>query len=246
LAVSLSEAVMSELLRRVPLFADVPVTELEAVVRASRPLSKKKGARVFEEGSPADCCLVLTSGRARVVLSGKADTEITLGILEPFTIVGELGVLEHSTRSASLIALEDCQYIRISGESFHALRKNAAFEDKLLAHIASTLRNANDQLRAIYTFRAVDRVVWCLVRVARQRGRQDGAGVIIRPRPLHHELADMTGCSRETVSRALMRLKHKKCVTWDDHSLRLDVEALKRHFRSGRALADVTEITRLV
>src|SRR5438045_382174 len=137
MAVSLSEAVMSELLRRVPLFADVPVTELDVVVRTARPLPKRNGARVFEAGSPSDCCLVLTSGRARVVLSGKADTEITLGILEPFTIVGELGVLDHSTRSAGLIALEDCQFIRISGESFHALRKNAAFEDRLIAHIAS-------------------------------------------------------------------------------------------------------------
>jgi hypothetical protein len=57
-AVSLSEAVMSELLRRVPLFADVPVTELDVVVRTARPLPKRKGARVFEEGSPSDCCLV--------------------------------------------------------------------------------------------------------------------------------------------------------------------------------------------
>jgi CRP/FNR family transcriptional regulator, cyclic AMP receptor protein len=246
MAVSLSEAVMSELLRRLPLFADVPVTELEAVVRTSRPLSKKKGARVFEEGSQADCCLVLTSGRARVGLSGKADTEITLAILEPFTIVGEIGVLDHSTRSASLIALEDCQFIRISSESFQALRKNAAFEDKVLAHVASMLRKANDQLRAICTFRAVDRIVWCLGRIARQRGRPDGARVVIQPRPLHHELAEMTGCSRETVSRALMRLKHQKCVTWDADSLRLEVEALKRRYRSGLVLADVPEITRLV
>jgi len=240
--VSMSELVMSELLRRVPLFAGVPIAELETLIKTARPAPKRKGARVFEEGSAADSCFVLTAGRAKVVLSGRGDMEITLGILEPFSIVGEIALLDGSTRTASLVAVEECQFLRIPGEAFRALRRNQAFEDRLLAHITSTLRKANDQLRAMYTFGAEDRVAWCLGRLARQRGRRQGSGIVIEPRPAHHEVADMTGCSRETVSRALMRLKRKKCVTWDAGSLRLEAEALKR----GLAFGDVTDVTRLV
>jgi len=224
----------------------VPASELAEVARLARPIPKRKGARVFEEGSAADCCLVLTSGRAKVVLSGTGETEITVGIVEPFTVVGEIGLLDASARSASLIALDACQFIRIPATAFHALRRNAAFENRLLAHVAATLRRANDQLRAIYTFGADDRVAWCLGRLATQRGVRQGTVVLIAPRPAHHELADMAGCSRETVSRALMRLKRKKCVSWDAGSLRLDADALQRHLRGGLALDDVTEITRLV
>jgi CRP-like cAMP-binding protein len=228
------------------MFAGVPAPELEDVVKMARPLPVRKGARVFEEGSAADSCLVLTAGRAKVVLSGTGDAEITLGILEPFTIVGEIGLLDGSVRSASLVALEACQFIRIPAQAFQALRRNPAFENRLLAHVTATLRRANDQLRAIYTFGAEDRVAWCLGRLATQRGRRQGAVVLIEPRPAHHELADMAGCSRETVSRALMRLKRTKCVSWDADRLRLDAVALRRHLRGGLALDDVTEITRLV
>jgi CRP-like cAMP-binding protein len=242
---SMSEAVMSELLRRIPLFAGVPAAQLDDVVKAARSVPKRRGARVFEEGSEADCCLVLTSGRAKVVLSGARHTEITLGIVEPLSVVGELGILDGSARSAALVALEECLFIRIPTQTFKSLRRSAAFEDALLAHVTSTLRRANDQLRAIYTFRAEDRVAWCLARLAKQRGVRQGTGLVVRPRPAHHELADITGCSRETVSRALTSLRHKKCVTWNADGLRLEPEALQRHFRS-LTLADVTEITRLV
>lgn len=242
----MTEAIIAHLLRRVPLFAGLSPAELDGLARASRPLPRKKGARVFEEGSPGDCCLVLTSGRAKVVLSGSRDSEIILGIFEPFAIVGEIAVIDESSRSAALIAIEDCQFIRVPRGDFLALRRNPAFEDQLLLHVTSTLRKANDHLRAISGLNAVDRVAWALGRIARERGRRQGDVIVLSPRPLHQDLADMTGCSRETVTRSLLALKRKKCVGWDGDTLRIEPEAFRRQLKGDPALADVTEITRLV
>ncbi len=41
----------------------------------------------------------------------------------------------------------------------------------------------------------------------------------------------MTGCSRETVTRALRRLKTKRCITWDERHLRIEVGAPRRYLR---------------
>jgi ABC-type uncharacterized transport system ATPase subunit len=41
----------------------------------------------------------------------------------------------------------------------------------------------------------------------------------------------MSGCQRETVTRAMGTLKRKKCVSWDDLTITLDVEALQRVLR---------------
>ena len=46
-------------------------------------------------------------------------------------------------------------------------------------------------------------MAWCLDRLVRQRERNSGSSATLDPCPKHHELAQMTGCSRETVSRAL-------------------------------------------
>jgi CRP-like cAMP-binding protein len=225
---SMPDAAAVELLRLVPLFADIPEGELQMVARSSQPFWKKKGARLFEEGSPADCCYVLTSGRAKVVLSG-TESEVILGIVEPYALIGEIALLDRSKRSAGLVTVEKSHFIRISAQTFLELRNNRAFEDRLIANVTGTLRHATEQLRAIYTFSSLERVAWCLAGLARQRGALSGSEIAISPRPPHHELADMTGCSRETVSRILLRLRRMKWVSWDNQSLRIQIAVYKRY-----------------
>jgi CRP-like cAMP-binding protein len=224
----MSKAVITEYLLRIALFADLSKEELSDLAHDARPLMVRKGARVFEEGSPADCCFVLTAGKARVVLSGDGGTEILLGTVVPDSVVGEVALLDRSNRSASLVAAESSHLIRISGEAFERMRSNIAFERKLVAHVVRLLREANDQARAIATFPSVPRVVWCLSRIARQEGKREGKVVVVPNKP-HQELAEMSGCTRETITRAIGTLKERGCLSGDRRTLRLDVECLQRY-----------------
>jgi CRP-like cAMP-binding protein len=242
----MSEDVVFGLLRRVPLFAGLPAADLQAAAKTVRLLSKKKAARIFEEGSAADSCYVITSGRAKVVLSGAAATEVILGTVEPFELVGELALLDTSRRSAGLVAMEDCHLLRLPSASFHELRNNRAFEDKLIAHVTSMLRRATEQLRAIHTYSSTERVSWCLARLAARAGRQAGNAIVISPRPRHQQLADMTGCSRETVTRILLRMKRLKSVSWDDESLKLTESAFKRYLEVEAASNTSAELTPII
>ena len=85
----MTDAAVVDQLRLVPLFADLSAAELRAFATGARTFWKKQGVRLFDEGSPADGCLVLTSGRAKVVLSGPGDTEIVLEIVQPPSIIGD-------------------------------------------------------------------------------------------------------------------------------------------------------------
>ena len=81
----IGKEVLKDYLLRIPLFAELPDQELAVLVQDARPQMFRKGARVFEEGSPADCCFVLTAGKARVVLSGETGSEILLHIVNHST-----------------------------------------------------------------------------------------------------------------------------------------------------------------
>jgi len=202
------------LLRQVHLFSELPEAELKQLAETAVMLRRAKNQIIFDEGEPGEFLLVLTSGRAKVVLAGDGAEEIILNFIEPSHIVGEVALLDQSTRSARLVALADCQFIKLPVKSFDALRANSpAFAAKLSAHLVATLRESSDQLRVICTFRSLGRVAWCLDRLVRQRGTATASSAILDPCPKHHELAQMTGCSRETVSRALKTLKQKKCIT---------------------------------
>ncbi len=202
------------LLRQVQLFSELPEAELKQIAETAVMLRRARNQIIFDEGDPGDFLLVLTSGRAKVALVGEGAQEIILNFVEPFRIVGEIAPLDRSTRSARLVALADCQFIKLPVRSFDALRaNNPAFATKVIAHLTSTLRETNDQLNVICTFRSLGRVAWCLDRLVRQRGKVKGSSATLDPCPKHHELAQMTGCSRETVSRALKTLRQKHCIT---------------------------------
>ena len=231
MAAPMSKAVVKESLKAVPLFADLTEQEIEMVAASSRSVPAKKGARVFEEGALADCCLVLTSGKAKLALSAEGGTEIILGVLNANELVGEVALLDGSTRSADLVATDDCHFIRIPKASFDALRHNAAFERKVVAHAMSLLRGANDQVRGTASLRSVARVVWCLANLARREGVRRGTTVTI-PKRSHQELAEMIGCQRETVTRAMGQLRKTTCIAAeDDHTITVDIEGLQRVLR---------------
>lgn len=225
--------VSDQLLRRAPLFADLPDALLEDLLRTARPIFRPKSSRIFEEGSVADGCFLLTEGRAKVVLADTYDGQITLNVLEPLVLVGEIALLDNMTRSAGLVAIDDCHLVHISRTAFLELRANRSFEDKLVVHVAATLRGATEQLRAIYTFDSMERVAWCVARLARPLPRNEKGELVITPKPTHHELGEMTGCTRETVSRALLRLRRMGWMRWDARSLRLDARAFSRYLDNG-------------
>src|SRR5215510_7995650 len=206
--------VFISLLRQVQLFSELSDADLRQITETAVMLRRSKHQIIFDEGDSADFLLVLTKGRAKVVLVGDGAEEIILNLIEPFRVLGEIALLDRSTRSARLVALEDCQFIKLPVTSFDTLRTtNQAFATKVIMNVTSTLRESNDQLRVICTFRSLGKVAWCLDRLVRQRAQINGSSATLDPCPKHHELAQMTGCSRETVSRALKMLKQKNCIT---------------------------------
>ena len=231
MATPMSTSVVKGCLSAVPLFSDLTDKELDFLASVARSMTFRKGARIFEEGAPADCCYVLTSGRAKVVLDSEDGVEILLGDVSPGDLVGEVALLDGFTRSAALIATEASHLIRIPAAAFDTLRSNLSFERKLVARVTSALRDTNEHVRRVSTGPSITRVAWCLGRIARREGKRDGKAMIIPKKP-HQELAGMAGCTRETVSRALGALKRKKYVTWDTHTMRLEVDGLQRYIRS--------------
>ena len=171
---SMSDAVAFDVLCRVPLFADTPVDELRAVARATHTFWRQKGVSVFEEGGRADGCLALTSGRAKVVLSGARDSEIILGI------VAVRGAWRDGASRRLDAKRRPGWPSRRAISSASTARRSSNCERTGRSRIGSCamsprwLRRATERLRAIYTYSSTERLAWCLATLARQRGERFG------------------------------------------------------------------------
>lgn len=84
-----------------------------------------------------------------MVVAGEGDAEIVVGTVRPKGLVGELALFDRAARSASLIAVEPSHFIVVPAAAFDVLRKTPLFERKVVERVVATLREANEQLRAV-------------------------------------------------------------------------------------------------
>jgi CRP/FNR family cyclic AMP-dependent transcriptional regulator len=76
------------------------------------------GETLFSAGDPGDGCYRLEQGLLKVVISSPRGEERILSILGPGSIAGELALIDGAPRSASVIAIRDCELSFISRAEF--------------------------------------------------------------------------------------------------------------------------------
>ena len=89
---------------------------MEALAGAGRVTSLPARWTVVHEGTPADACFVLLVGVVCVRIDG-----VTRATLGPGEVVGEMGLLGRSLRSASVVTQTPMQALRIEYDALSAL-----------------------------------------------------------------------------------------------------------------------------
>ena len=201
-------------LKQIPLFADLTDPELALLAATGRRQKFPSKNMVFQEGEPGEVLLVILSGRVKVMLSGKDGREFILAILGPGNFFGEMAILEGSPRSATVMTVEPCDFLLLEQKAFIGLLKSQPLIGiKILKHLSQRLRKTNEQVRSLVMFDIYGRVGRCLLNLAETHGGRARGQFFVPDRPSFQELAKMVGCSRETLSRAMKVLKGNGCIT---------------------------------
>jgi CRP/FNR family transcriptional regulator len=201
-----------ELLRSVPLFADLEPGELESFSHVAVPRSFPAGTRVFHEGDSSDACYIVRSGSFRVTREHSDGRAITLATLGPGEVFGELAMLDRDVRSASAEALDDGELLALPASEVRALlSRHPEISVKLVAALVRRLRDANERISR-QSFQTVpSRVAGVLLQLVAEESPRDERGeVTIRLNQA--DLAQLAGTSRESVSRFLADLERAGIV----------------------------------
>lgn len=112
---------------RLPLFAGVPATALQAAAARLEPVPVTAGTVVIREGDPADRFYLIQTGRFAVdQLDRGTGVERRLRVMGPDEVFGELGLMHQAPRSATVTAETDAQLLALSGPAFLELVGSAA------------------------------------------------------------------------------------------------------------------------
>lgn len=198
---------------RVAIFRELPadaIDDLAAHVTQRRALG---GAPVVSQSEPGDALYILMSGRAKVVMVGENGREVTLSVLRPHDVFGEITLFEGGRRTASVIALEPVTALAIGREDLvRHLADHPRTALNLLGELARRLRRADETIAELALCDVEDRLIRRLVHLAKEDQTDLEGGMLIRRRPTQQDLANMVGSCRETISRTYNQLARKGLI----------------------------------
>ena len=130
-----------ESLGKVSLFSSCSNKDLEKIAKAGDEVTISAGTVVVDQGQTGREAFVLLKGSATVRRNGKKVS--TLG---PGAVIGELSLLDHGPRTATVSADTDCTMLVISQRQFlGVIDAIPALAHKLLATLAGRIRELDRQ-----------------------------------------------------------------------------------------------------
>lgn len=105
---------MRDVLAATDLFKDVPSDGLSQLVRAGVLRRFPRGTQLMRRGEISDVMYVVVEGRVRVERSHPDLVQpMVIAELGPEQPVGEMGLLDHLPRSATVTAIEDTEVVEL-------------------------------------------------------------------------------------------------------------------------------------
>ncbi|MBL7192180.1 Crp/Fnr family transcriptional regulator [bacterium] len=220
------------LLKTVPLFSDLPDRDLERVVSFMVTKRYKKHNLIFFEDDLGQNLFIIKKGRVKISRLDETGGEVIFAIMGEGDFFGELSIIDGQTRSATVTSIEDVELLVLwRGDFLDILQKYPQIAITLLKELASRIRKSDSQIKSLSLKDAKGRVASTLMRLAEDIGIIQDGEVVIKRLPLQKDLANISGTSRETISRVIKKLEAGGYFEKKKNSLRfLDYEKFKKDF----------------
>jgi len=147
--VSLNEEV--ELLRNIPLFANIEPSKLKLLAFTSERVAYEPGQELFKQGDDGDAAYIIIGGEADIIIE-TANGPFTVATFKRNDIVGEIAILCDVPRTATVQAKAKLETLVISKELFYRLvLEFPQIAVEIMRELAQRLERMNTQLRELQT-----------------------------------------------------------------------------------------------
>lgn len=217
-----------------PLFEAMQPEEVEAVLQMATERRVRRGQMIVQKGDEGSAMMAVLRGRVRISAVSADGKEVTLNVIDPGDIFGELSLLDGKPRSADAVAIEDTLLLVL--ERRHLLpflNSRPELMLRLLAVMCERLRRTSVALEEIALFELPVRLARVLAQLADDYGRPSAAGTRIDFKLSQRDLSTLVASSRESVNKQLR--------AWRKEGL-LDLDAGYIVLRHPTALREMLEL----
>jgi CRP/FNR family transcriptional regulator, cyclic AMP receptor protein len=219
-------------LRQISIFSQLSDEKLGQISNLSIRQKYNKDSIILFEHETGSIFFIVIKGKVKLSRTSEDGNEVILTTLSESDFFGEMSLLDGSSRSANVTATEDSELLIIKRKEFvNLLHSDPDISIALLIELTQKLRTANLKLKSLSLKDAEGKVAVVILQLADDIGKIRQGTVEIERLPFQHDLANMAGTSRETISRTLHTFAKKGLVELDGSRLRiLNYEKFKELF----------------
>lgn len=230
-----------DLLKRVPLLADVSENDLEALAKHTRKVQFRKGELVLRRGEkPVGLYIVLT-GTAQESAAGLRDEEREV-ILDKVSSmgahIGEVSLLSNAPNPTTVVAVTNIHAFLIPKDCFDSVvSESPGLAAAMMQALVRRLRCAQTHIASLALYSVGDRVQRMLVSMSVPGPDVEGTRLIPGNVSVQ-EIALRVGASREAVSRELKDLRSSGDVSDSPAGMHLSARISKSGLVADLELAN--------
>ncbi len=201
------------MLTRIPLFAPLPSSELQALAGRMHSRKFKKGEAIIRLDDLGKSFFLIRSGQVKVIRPLESGEEAVMNLLGEGDFFGELALLDGRPRSASVYALETTEVLVLPREDFLAfLASSPSAAVEMIVVLADRIRTLNAQVEEAFYMDLPQRLARRLTELGRRWGKQTNEGLEIHIPITQGDLAGMVGASRQRVNRLLGEWQDRRLI----------------------------------
>jgi CRP/FNR family cyclic AMP-dependent transcriptional regulator len=160
-------------------------------------------AILVNEDDESDALYILLEGRVKVYGGSASGREVVYNTLGPGEYFGEL-TLDGGPRSASVMTLEPCRCVVVSGVQVREfLGQHPDFALHLIRRLIGLLRRSTSNVKSL----ALDDVYGRVARLLQELAQERDGQLVVGGKLTQQDIAERVGSSREMVSRIFKQLQ---------------------------------------
>ena len=207
-------------LKQIHLFSGLSEADLQELEQLTKMVTVGKGAIIYLPGDPAHTVYLLKKGRVKTLITDQHGKELTIEILQPGEIFGDIDLSEQSVRTMRAEAREDAVLCVLPREDFEQyLNRHPDLIVSLYEMIRRRFRKFQSQVEDLAHREVQARLARLLLDLAKIEGVPKDQQVHIRMQLTHQEMADLIGCARETVSTTVGQFRDQGLIGMESRTI---------------------------
>lgn len=209
------------------MFTELDDGGLDKINNIMHERSLRKGKIIFMEGEPGEAFYFVIRGKVKIYTTSNDGREHIINIFGDGDVFGEATIFDEMDYPATAEVLEDSRIGMIKNRELEeVIRQNPDLALQLIKILSKRLVMASMEIKTMAFNDTVQRTAAALIKLCESHGVKTSDGIELDLDITRQELADVVGTARETVTRALSRLKRGKAIEMGESIVIKDMNKL--------------------